>query len=152
MNPSTTLRNLVVLIMLFVSPIMAQTLDDSLRISMSGVMAQRVKLTIVAQNIANVMSLKDEETGLPYQKRYAVLEPSPDGVRVASVELSTAPFAKYFDPAANQTDELGFFYYPNVNLPTEMMVLNYTEAIYDANVNVFKVSKAMYQTTLEILK
>ena len=48
--------------------------------------------------------------------------------------------------------ENGFFYYPNVNLPDEMTNLNYTEAMYEANVSAFKTGKAMYQAAIDALK
>jgi len=128
------------------------TLEDAFQINMSGVMAQRFKMTLVAENIANLMTLKDEETGLPYQKKYVQLEASDIGVSIQGVERSTEPFSRYFDPAAPQADENGYFYLPNVNMPNEMITLKHTEAMYEANVNAFKLTKAMYQSTLELLK
>jgi len=130
----------------------SQTLDDAMMINTSGIMAQRFKMTIVAENIANLMTLKDEETGLPYQKKYVVLESGEKGVRIASIERSTEPFSKYFDPAAPQADEDGYFYLPNVNMPNEMVTLKHSEAMFEANVNAFKLSKAMYQTAVELMK
>ena len=138
--------------MLAVLPVTAQTLDDAFTYSESGILAQRLKLTVVAENVANMMSLKDEETGLPYQKKYVVLETGEKGVKVSEIAKSVEPFGKYFDSTVPQSDENGFFYYPNVNMPNEMLVLSYTEAVYDANVNCFKTTKAMYQTALDILK
>ncbi len=127
-------------------------LDDALRFSASGIIAQKVRLTTTARNIANISTLKVEETGLPYQKEYVVLETSPDGVRVKSIEKSNEPFSRYFDPAVPQSDENGFFYYPNVNLPDEMMNITYTEAMYEANVSAFKTGKALYQAAIDALK
>ena len=128
------------------------TLEDAFQINMSGIIAQRFKMTLVAENVANLMTLKDEETGLPYQKKYAVLEASDVGVKVMGVERSTEPFGRYFDPAAPQSDENGYFYLPNVNMPNEMITLKHTEAMYEANVNAFKLTKAMFQSTIELLK
>ena len=128
------------------------SLEDAMGINLSGILAQRFKMTIVAENIANLMTLKDEETGLPYQKKYVVLEASDLGVKVADIARSTEPFGKYFDPAAPQSDENGYFYLPNVNMPNEMVTLKHTEAMYEANINAFKLSKAMYQSATELLK
>ena len=47
-----------------------KTLDDAMAINLSGILTQRLKMTVVAENIANLMTLKDDETGLPYQKKY----------------------------------------------------------------------------------
>jgi len=133
-------------------PIVGQGLDDALRFSSTGIMVQKMRLSIIAQNLANLTTMKVEETGLPYQKQYAVVKSSPNGVRISSVEKSTEPFGKYFDSAVPQSDENGFFYYPNVNLPDEMMNMTYTEAIYEANIAAFKTTKALYQSAIDALK
>ena len=149
------LKQLILLCLFIFSisiPAQVKTLDDAMDINISGIIAQRFKMTIVAENIANLMTLKDEETGLPYQKKYVELEASDIGVKVIGVERSTEPFSRYFDPAAPQSDENGYFYLPNVNMPNEMITLKYTEAMYEANVNAFKLTKAMYQSTIELLK
>jgi flagellar basal-body rod protein FlgC len=132
--------------------IWGQGLDDAMRFSSTGILVQKMRLSIIAQNLANLTTLKVEETGLPYQKQYAVVKSSPNGVRISSIEKSTEPFAKYFDEAVPQSDENGFFYYPNVNLPDEMMNMTYTEAIYEANIAAFKTTKALYQSAIDALK
>ena len=88
----------------------------------------------------------------PTKKKYLVLEASDIGVKVVDIERSTEPFSRYFDPAAPQSDEDGYFYLPNVNMPNEMVTLKHTEAMYEANINAFKLTKAMYQSTMELLK
>ena len=133
-------------------PISAQTLDDAFNFSASGLLVHRVRLTTIAENVANILTFKDEATGLPYQKQIVVLEPTETGVRVSSIQKSTEPFGRYYDPAVPQSDSEGYFYYPNVNLPTEMVDLSYTEAMFEANVTTFKVTKAMYQQVIDVLK
>lgn len=127
-------------------------LDDALMYSTSGIVAQKIKLSITAENIANVSTLKVEETGLPYQKQYVVLDAGPKGVEVKSIEKSTEPFGKYFDPSVPQSDEYGFWYFPNVNLPDEMAVLTFTESMFEANMSAMKTTKSLYQTTIDALK
>lgn len=140
-------------IMLFSTPIVSQTLEDAMMINTSGVLAQRMRMTVIAENLANLMTLKDEETGLPYQKKYVVLQAAGlNGVQISKIERSTEPFGRYFDPAVPQADEDGYFYLPNTNMPNEMIVLKHSESMFDANINAFKLSKAMYQTSIELLK
>jgi len=147
------MKTLILMMLCFSSYVYSQTLDDAMLMNTSGVLSQRLKMTIIAENVANLMTLKDEETGLPYQKKYVVLEATGvKGVRVVGVERSNEPFGRYFDPAAPQADEDGYFYLPNVNMPNEMINLKHTESMFDANVNAFKLSKAMYQTSIELLK
>ncbi|RAP28744.1 flagellar basal body rod protein FlgC [Candidatus Marinamargulisbacteria bacterium SCGC AG-414-C22] len=144
----------ILLLSFFVSNLIGQirTLDDAMAVNLSGILSQRLKMTIAAENIANLMTLKDEETGLPYQKKYVSLETGDLGVRIAGVERSQEPFLRYFDPAVPQADENGYFYLPNVNMPNEMITVKHTEAMYEANVNAFKLSKTMYQSAIELLK
>ena len=148
------LIKVIIISLMLLSPIAAQlsTLEDAFQINVSGIVSQRMKMTMTAENVANLMTLKDEETGLPYQKKYLVLEASDIGVKGVDNERSTEPFSRYFDPAAPQSDEDGYFYLPNVNMPNEMVTLKHTEAMYEANINAFKLTKAMYQSTMELLK
>ena len=132
--------------------IYAQTMDSALDASASGMIAQKIRLGIIAQNVANVTTLKVDETGLPYQKQYAVLEPYKGGVRVKSIEKSKEPFLPYSDGAVPQAGDNGFEYWPNVSLPDEMINMSYTEVMYEANVTCFKTTKALYQATIDILK
>ena len=109
-------------------------------------------MSYIAENIANLTTLEDQETGLPWQKRFVVLEPDAGGVKVVRIEKSKAPFGKYFDPAVPQSNELGFTAYTNVNLPDEMINLAYTETVFEANVTVFKTAKMMYQNVTDMIK
>ena len=126
-------------------------LEDSLQISATGVLVQKFRLRLIAENMANLVTLKTE-TGLPYQKKYTILEPSKMGVKIKEVARSNEPFSKYFDPTVPQSDASGFFYFPNVNLPDEYVDLAFTEVVYEANITSFKSAKAMYQQSLELLK
>lgn len=128
------------------------TLEDAFDFNTSGILAQRMKMMVVAENVANINTLKDEETGLPYQKKYLELVNTNKGVKVSGIKRSTEPFGRYFDPAAPQADENGYFYYPNVNLPNEMMTLTFTESVYEANITALKVSKSMYQSAIDLMK
>lgn len=130
----------------------AQSLDDAFRYSQSGVTAQKIRLTLIAQNMANLTTFEDENTGLPWQKRYAVITPDQDGVRVVSIEKSNKPFGKYFDPAVPQSNADGFVSFPNVNVPDEMVNLAFTEMVFDSNITAFRTTKALYQTFIDTLK
>ena len=146
------MKKIILILCFFSSAIFARTLDDAFEISASGIMAERFRMTIIAENLANNMTLKDEETGLPYQKKYLQLETGPLGVVVKGIERSTEPFGRYFDPAAPQSDENGYYYTPNVHMPHEMITLKNTEALFDANISAFKLTKTMYQSAIDLLK
>ena len=58
------LITLITISLLFSTSLIAQvrTLDDAMAINLSGIVTQRLKMTVVAENIANLMTLKDDET------------------------------------------------------------------------------------------
>lgn len=127
-------------------------LDEAMNHSATGLVAHRIRMNLIAQNIANLTTFKVEETGLPYQKQYAVFQQFEGGVRVQSIEKSKAPFLKQWDPDVPQADENGYVYYTNVNLPEEMAHMNLTESLYEANISAFKTTKTMYQATIDAMK
>ena len=141
-----------ILIVVLSTAINAQTLEDAFIISQTGIIAQKVRVALIAENVANITSIQDEETGLPYQKRYAVLEPDELGVKIVSIEKSKRPFGKYYDPAVPQSNAEGFVSFPNVNLPDEMVTLAYTETMFEANTTAFKATKTMVSNVIEMLK
>lgn len=143
----------ILLVSLFFAGLnLSQGLDDAFDYSASGIIANKVKLTLVVQNLANQSTQEDLNTGLPWQKRFAVLEPDEKGVRVVSIERSNKPFGKYWDPAVPQANADGFMAYSNVNLPDEMVNLAYTEIMFEANLTTFRTTKAIYQNFIDILK
>jgi flagellar basal-body rod protein FlgC len=143
---------LIALCTLVPREVVAQSLNDAFDYSLSGVTAQKVRLTLIAQNMANLTTLEDENTGLPWQKRYAVLTPGESGVRVVSIEKSNKPFGKYYDPAVPQSNADGYVAFPNVNIPDEMVNLAYTEMIFDSNITAFRTTKALYQNFVDAMK
>ena len=68
------------------------------------------------------------------------------------IARSEEPFGRYFDPPAPQADENGYFYLPNVDMPQEMIMAKHTEAMFEANINAFKLSKTMYQAAIDFMK
>jgi flagellar basal-body rod protein FlgC len=125
--------------------------DDALRISSTGVAAQKARLKIIAENIANAATLKTE-TGLPYQKKQVILTNDDNGVKVAGVIKSQAPFPKIYDPANPLADKQGFVHLPNVVISEEMVNLSHANLLYEANVTAYKVGKSVFQQSIEILK
>ena len=132
--------------------VFAQGLDSAFRFNSSGIIVQKVRMAIIAENVANLTTLKVEETGLPYQKKYAMVISTKDGAKIDKVERSPIPFGKYWDPTVPQSDENGFFYYPNVNMPDEMINMTYTEAVLEANFATFKTTKSLYQSAIDTFK
>jgi flagellar basal body rod protein FlgC len=129
------------------------TLENAYDISQSGVIAFRLKLAISAKNVANMMTMKDQETGLPYQKKYMPIERQPNGVaRADGVVRSQDPFGSYFDEMAPDHTSGQKSYYPNFSMPNEVMDVTLTKAIYEGNVMVYKKVNSIYDKAIELVK
>ncbi len=134
---------------------------DTLRISASGLTAQRVRLQAISSNMANARSTRTEE-GTPYRRQMPVfqaVEANSFGselaqqlsrVEVVDVERSEAPFREVFDPGHPDADEDGYVQYPNVDILHEMVDLMNTSRTYEANSNVTETTYKMANQALEL--
>ena len=124
---------------------------DSLNVASTGMLVQKYRLRIIAENIANV-STHMTDRGEPYRKKYVVVVPNKNGVRAAGIMESDAPFGQIMDPSHIFSDKNGVLRTPNFELNDEMVTLSYANLLYEANTTVFKSSRQMFQNTLELLK
>lgn len=129
-------------------------------IAVSGLKAQRTRMTVIAQNIANVDTVRTAGGG-PFRRQLAVLRgeqlkpgynPERLGVRVERIELDDAPFRTVFNPSHPDADESGYVQYPNISVAVEMVDLVSAQRAYDANIAVFVSGKRMDQKALEIIQ
>ena len=139
-------------------------LENALDISTSGVVAQNTKMQVIAQNIANIDTIKDE-TGNPYKPKVTVMRPVEyfgggniqnnilSGVKVVDIkENETAKSVKVYEPGHPEADAQGYVYYPDVNLTKEMMDMTGASSAFEANIVVYNTTKSMMQASLEIGK
>ncbi len=151
------------------------SLFNSMNVSASGMTAQRLRMDLIAQNIANVNTTRDEN-GDVYRRQTAVFEEkAPDafgkalihsskkftkasefegrGVKVTSiVEDHVSAMKKVYDPSHPDADEEGYVTYPNVNTVTEMTNLIDASRSYEANITAFNATKNMLLKGLEVGK
>ncbi|MBK5251267.1 MAG: flagellar basal body rod protein FlgC [Peptostreptococcaceae bacterium] len=141
-------------------------LFDSLAISASGLTAERLRMDVIAANIANANTTRTEEGG-PYRRKVAVFreklqtELNRDvfkgdcpgtGVEAVGIEEDQSPFKRVYDPSHPDADEDGYVELPNVNLLNEMVDMIAATRAYEANITILNSSKAMYAKALEIGK
>jgi len=139
---------------------------DILRVSASGLKAQRIRMEVIATNLANIHTTRTEEGG-PYTKKEVVftttdvseagkfgsmLSKKIDGVKVESIINSTKNFERVYDPGHPDADPEGYVTNPNVNLMEEMADMISATRSYEANINVVNTTKEMFTKTLEIGK
>lgn len=146
---------------------------DALNISASGMSAQRLRMDLIAQNIANVNTTRDEN-GEVYRRKTLVFQARTqdtfskmlaqssrtnaselvgNGVRVTGiVEDHKTAMKTVYDPGHPDADEDGYVTLPNVNTVTEITNLIDATRAYEANITAFNATKNMLLKGLEVGK
>ena len=141
---------------------------DALRVSSSGLAAQRVRMNLAANNLANINTTKTPEGG-PYRRKDVVFASQPleksfgetlrswmigklSEVRVASIIDDPRPPHMKHDPQHPDADENGYVKTPNIKLMEEMVNMISATRSYEANVTAIKASKDMALKAMEIGK
>lgn len=146
---------------------------NALNISASGMSAQRLRMDLISQNIANVNTTRDDN-GEAYRRQTAVFaelesnqfasmlsqattrkssEINGNGVKVtAIVEDHVTAMKTVYDPSHPDADESGYVTYPNVNTVTEMTNLIDATRSFEANVTAFNATKNMLLKGMEVGK
>jgi len=129
-------------------------------IAVTGLKAQRTRMNVIANNIANALTTRTPQGGA-FRRQMVVLqgeqlrpemEPSRFGVRVKRLLTDRSPLRTVFDPTHRDADSAGYVRYPNVNLAVEMVDLVSAQRAYEANVSVFVSHKRMVQKALELIQ
>ncbi|MEN0111558.1 MAG: flagellar basal body rod protein FlgC [Planctomycetota bacterium] len=135
-------------------------MNSSLDISTSGLVAQRARLDAISSNLANISTTRNELGELePYQPRYVTFAADTGvrtasggvGVRVASVERSTAPPDMRYQPGHPDANAEGYVAMPPIDLTTEFVDALEATRAYEANIGVIEVSKELGRETLQII-
>jgi flagellar basal-body rod protein FlgC len=141
---------------------------NAMNVSASGMTAQRLRMDIISQNIANVNTTRDEN-GNPYRRKEVIFsekdnstfqdvlsrtsEAVGNGVKVTQiVDDNDAQMRKVYDPSHPDADADGYVTYPNVNIVQEMTDMIDASRSYEANVTAFNASKNMALKGLEVGK
>jgi flagellar basal-body rod protein FlgC len=137
-------------------------LISGIDVSAGALSAQRTRLDIVAQNIANAQTTRGPD-GQPYQRRLVSFESelmrtqgqaghSLQGVKVGSIVADPTRGQRVFDPQHPDAGPDGMVQLPNVNLAYEMVDLITATRAYEANLSVVKNARQMAAKALEIGK
>jgi flagellar basal-body rod protein FlgC len=120
-----------------------------MRISSSGLAAERFRMDVISGNIANAnsVSTKGKEA---YRRHTVELTSTAEGVKVSRVTQDTAPLREEVDPGNPLADQNGIVRYSNVNPITEMVDMLGASRAYEANVAAFNSAKGMIKSALNI--
>jgi flagellar basal-body rod protein FlgC len=130
---------------------------EALRISASGMTAERLRMTVIASNVANADSTSGPD-GQPYRRKQVLLREAGGfdqvlrGVEVAAIADDPSPPRRVYDPGHPNADAEGYVSLPNVSAVTEMVDLISASRSYEANVTAMNAAKQMFSRTLDILR
>lgn len=141
---------------------------SSFDINASGLTAQRYRMDIISQNVANANTTRTSD-GTPYRRKSVIFQEKSGGTSFAGVlgnaagkyrgkgvkvvstfEDTTTDLIKAYDPSHPDADDDGYVYYPNVNIVTEMTNLIDASRSYEANATAFTASKSIAMKGLEM--
>lgn len=142
---------------------------EALRIGSSGLTAQRLRLDLISNNIANAQTTRTEKGG-PYQRQDVVFMPEGNnpalpqsvaarrgglsslqgGVRAVEITTDTAAGPRVYDPTHPDADANGYVNYPNVDIVVEMTNMLSATRSYEANLTSVEAVKRMALKALEI--
>jgi flagellar basal-body rod protein FlgC len=145
-------------------------LFDSMDIAGSGLSAERLRMDVTAENLANANTTRGVNGG-PYRRKVVVLEQQaptrdfgtelasqmqrgnkPGGVQVSAVAEDTTPNRRVYDPGHPDADAQGYVTMPNVDSVSEMVDLISASRAYEANVTSMQAAKTLFNKTLELLR
>jgi len=141
-----------------------------LEISASGLTAERLRMDVTAENLANAQTTRGAN-GQPYRRKEVILQEAPGsfgatlsavigggantnggGVHVAGIVEDQTPLKRIYDPGHPDADAQGYVSMPNVDTVTEMVDLISASRAYEANVTAMQAAKQMFSRTLELLR
>jgi len=127
----------------------------SLAVASSGMEAQRLRLDLIASNIANANTITTPEGG-PYKRKDVVFESEKfskylEGVKVADIVRDDTPPKLVYDPSNPLANAQGYVAYPNINPIVEMVNLLDATNSYQANISAFNAAKQMAQSIISVL-
>ncbi len=130
---------------------------DSMRISASGLSAERLRMDTITSNMANASTTRTEDGG-PYVRKVAVFKEVLDaagklnGVQAVAIQDDKSAFRTEYDPTNPDANEEGYVLYPNVNILNEMADMIASTRAYEANADTLDANKSMFMKALEIGK
>jgi flagellar basal-body rod protein FlgC len=152
-------------------------LFDAIDIAGSGLSAERIRMDVTSENLANAQTTK-AANGQPYQRQEVVLQQDgtpadfgsqlagaldtsaagaanqgpAGGVQVAGIVADKTPDQLVYDPGNPEADKQGYVKMPNVNTVTEMVDLISESRSYQSDVTAMQTAKTMFTATLGLLK
>lgn len=132
-------------------------------ISASGMSAERFRMEVVANNLANANSTRSANGG-PFRRQDVVFAEvlgaaarpggTPDlrGVQAVGMVEDPSPLPRVYMPGHPDADAEGFVTLPNVQLPIEMVNLMTAARAYEANLKAAQTFRLMNEQALALIR
>ena len=130
---------------------------DTLDISASALTAERTRMHVIANNMANVNTTLDENGEVnPFRRRLVYFargmsRGNPNGVRVDEVRKQGGPLRQVFDPGHPEANPDGYRLMPNVKPIVEMVDMMEASRAYEGNLTVMETTKSLAIRALSLL-
>src|SRR6185503_6010513 len=129
-----------------------------MRICASGLTAERERMDVIAENLANARTTRTPDGG-PYRRKVVLFEPILEGderalgVKATRVSVDRATdFERVLDPGHPDAGPDGIVLYPNVNTVMEMADLITSMRAYEANLTAQENFVRMAEKALDLLR
>jgi flagellar basal-body rod protein FlgC len=127
-----------------------------IKVSATALEAQKIRMNVIASNIANVNSTRTPEGG-PYRKKDVVFESymfdeSSVGVNIPKIVEDERPFKTVYDPSHPDANKDGYVSYPNISTIEETVNFISATRAYEANLTLINSYKEMFMKTLGIIR
>jgi len=131
-------------------------------VAASGLAAERLRMEIATNNIANANTTSTPEGG-PFRRQQVVFSTVMDettqlgqlslnGVEVANVLPDQTPFERVHMPGHPDADDQGNVLIPNVSIPMELVDLMTASRAYEANLKSLKIFKQMAEQAISLIR
>jgi flagellar basal-body rod protein FlgC len=125
-------------------------------VTASALNAEKTRMDVVAQNIANADTTRDTD-GRAYQRKVVSFESVLDaagsqGVQVSKISNDKTQGETVYEPGHPDANKDGMVQMPNVHISTEMVDLMSSSRAYEANLSVVRNAKQMATKALSIGK
>lgn len=137
---------------------MSDQLTDITAITGAALKAQRERMKVISENVANASATAETPGGKPYQRQIITFKDEYDKaagayvVKTNGVHKDTSDFVRKYDPSHPAADAQGYVLMPNVNPLVEMMDMSDANRAYSANIGVIEASRNMVQHTISLLQ
>lgn len=139
----------------------SDSLFSIMDIASSALVAERMRMNIISNNIANANTTKTAD-GKPFRRKFVIFtsefqkelegnvrgSDKLGGVRIKEIKTSKAPFQKMFIPGHPDADKDGIVLTSNVNGSSEMIDLMMSSRAYEANLAIMRSAQRMINRSL----